>query len=138
MSGAFSDTAFGKNTAFSDAAFAFGTPSPVVVSAGGHFGGRRKKHREEDVSATREDRDELRRTIRAAIDGPEHISEAVAEAMKPFARAQASDARFIPLDARIDWGMLDSRFAEIDRILSAAIRQAEEDDDDEDLLLLNG
>lgn len=136
MSDAFSDTAFGKNTAFSDDAFAFGTAAPV--SAGGHFGGRRRKHREEDVSHSLENRNALRRAIRTAIDGPEHVSEAVAEALEPFARAQKTDARLVPLDERIDWGMLDSRFAEIDRILSAAIRQAEEDDDDEDWLLLNG
>lgn len=136
MSASFSDGAFGKNTAFSDTAFEFGAAAATVV--GGHYGGRRKKRHEEDVSHTRAARERLRSDIRLAIDGPEHISATVAAALEPFARAQASDARFVPLDERIDWGRLDSRFAEIDRILSAAIRQAEEDDDDEDWLLLNG
>ena len=135
MSAAFSDTAFGKNTAFSDAAFAFG--NSVVTSTGGHFAGRRRKRKDEDVSHSIFAREKLRADIKRAIDGPEYVSEAVSEALQPFTRAQASDALLVPLVQRIDWDAFGHRIDEIETILTQAIHQAEEDDEDEDFLLLH-
>lgn len=135
MSAAFSDTAFGKNTAFSDAAFAFGTS--VITSTGGHFGGRRRKRRDEDVSHSITAREKLRADIKRAIDGPEYVSEAVLEALQPFTRTQATDSILVPLVQRIDWDAFGNRMDEIESVLTQAIRQGEEDDEDEDLLLLH-
>ena len=131
MSGSFSDTAFGKDTAFSSAAFDFGGAAPVV-SVGGHYG---KKRRERDFSEDREARHRLREQIRDAIEGPQ--AAVVQTAISEYIRPQKQDARLLSLDERIDWDKIYRNLEMVEATMLMHIAWAE-DDDDEDLLLLNG
>lgn len=67
MSGAFSDSAFGKDTAFDSTAFEFGGAAPVVVVIDTHDGERKHRRHKEFKEA----RERLREQIRIAMDGPQ-------------------------------------------------------------------
>lgn len=126
MSGAFADTSFGKDTAFSSGAFSFGTPSPpVVTTTGGHFlPEKKKKHNyQERIDA----RARLRAQILEAIDGPAPIP----DVLEPYVE-QAKP--WMPAASQVDWGRLYRDF----ECAESAINEWLEEDDDEDWLLLNG
>ncbi len=59
MGAAFSDLAFGRNTAFSDLAFAFGTIIPPVPVVGDKGGSRRRFQSQLDERIRQEDADDL-------------------------------------------------------------------------------
>lgn len=123
MSGAFSDSAFGKDNAFSSGAFDFGTVTPVVTTVGGHFLPRKKRREGPDEHVEKfKATQRLREQIRQAIDGP------VPEYIEP----QKPVVWTVP-EPELDWVGISR---ELDR-LERGFREIE-DDDDEDWLLLNG
>ena len=131
----FSDSAFGKDTAFSSGAFDFGAgPAPTTVT-GGHFLPR-KKAKQRDFPEEREAKALLREQVRQAVEGPH--AEAVQEAIQEYIHPQKSDSRYVPVQDRIDWVKIYRNMELVEAMVLMHIAQAEEDEDDEDFLLLNG
>lgn len=130
----FSDTAF-STSGFSDAAFDIGTEA-ATGSKG--WPGEYRKHRERDFSEELSAKHRLREQIRAALEGPVEVSQAVEEAISEYVRPQKTDSRYMPLDARIDWDRIYRNLAQVEATVLMHIAWASEEDDDEDLLLLNG
>lgn len=122
MSGAFADTSFGKDTAYSSAAFSFGSSS--VTTTGGHFlpEKRKKRNYQDQIDA----RARLRAQILEAIDGPAPIP----DALEPYVER----APWMPPAAQVDWNALYRDFERAESALNDWL----EEDDDEDWLLLNG
>ena len=92
MSASFSDTAFGKDTAFSSSAFEFGGVTPVIVVIDTHDGERKRRRDEEFKNA----RERLRDQIRFAIEGPlepltEEYAEPIFKAIEVVDTAQPED-----------------------------------------------
>ena len=134
---AFSDTAFGKNTAFSDAAFDFGA-GPAPAASGGHFAGKRKPRRRREMFAAEiSARARLREQIRTALYGPEHIAQATEEAIAEYIAPQKTDSRYLAPEERIRWDLL---YRQLDLVEASVLLHivAAEEEDDEDWLLLNG
>lgn len=132
---AFSDGAFGKNTACSASAFDFGGAAVVVVTKG--WPGTKKRKTDEAWREERDARDRLKARIRMAMDGPPHVAAAVQDVLSEYIAPQKSDARYVPLDARIRW---DEIYRQLDLVEAQVLMHvaAAEDEDDEDWLLLNG
>lgn len=131
---AFSDTAV-STSAFSDAAFDIGSES-AAASKG--WPGEYTKHRERNFSEELSAKHRLRAQIRAALEGPVEVAEAVEEAISEYVRPQKTDSRYLPLDARINWDRIYRNLAQVEATVLMHIAWASEEDDDEDLLLLNG
>ena len=131
MSGAFSDTAFGKDTAFDSNAFEFGVAAIVVIDT---HDGERKRRRHKEFKEARE---RLRAQIRFAMDGPQ------AEEILPELERIAEPAPWKPIEQRVRFEDLLEEVGLVAQIREAARQRFEtvqswdrEDTEDFEALML--
>ena len=101
------------------------SPAPIVT-VDTHDGVRKKR----DWAKDRRARDELRRQIIEAIDGPE-VLEAVAEFIKP----QKADEAPKPIEQRFDFAGLLRDIERLEAVRALVLKRQQDEDDDELLMV---